>query len=93
MRILTKGEFVERMSKKTLITKTDCKKFLAALDELVRQCLVDDEAVKLGFVSLEPKEVPTKQAKNPMTGEDITVKAHRSVRVIVSSSLKATLKK
>lgn len=89
---LTKDEFVERLSKKTLITKTDCRKFLDALDEMVRGCLADDEAVKLGFVTLEPKAVPDKQAKNPKTGEAITVPAHRAVRVIVSSSLKASLK-
>ena len=90
---ITKDEFVERLSEKSRITKKDCRKFLEDLDEITRSCLVGGDGVKLGFITLEPKDVQEKQAKNPKTGEAITVPAHRTVRVIVSSSLKSEMRK
>ena len=83
---------MERFSQRVGITKKDCSKFLDGLDEVVREGILAGDSFRLGFVGLEPRDVPAKAARNPKTGLPINVPAHKGVRVVVSSSLKAALK-
>jgi DNA-binding protein HU-beta len=70
-------------------THKEAKAHLDAFRTVVVGALAKGEDVALkGFVSFESKEVAQREARNPKTGEDVTVPAHRKASASLSKSLR-----
>lgn len=70
-------------------TQKDAKAHLEAFKAVVVEALGRGEDVALkGFVSFETKPVAERTAKNPQTGEDVTVPAHRKGSASLAKSLR-----
>ena len=90
---MTKTELVELMAEKAGISKAEAGRALAAFEEAVTEGLVKDGKVSLvGFLTLEKKERAERTARNPQTGENITIPARNAVTVKVGSKLKEAVK-
>lgn len=86
--MLTK-ELVKAIATKTEGTQKDAKLHLDAFIEVVTEALQRGEDVKIkGFVDFTSKEVPEGTARNPQTGEEITVPAHRKAKASLSKALR-----
>ena len=77
----TQSEMVEELADRTGWSKSDVKRVLVELDEIVKLNLKDCIRTKIGGVVIEPKR---RKGRNPATGEEIMIKAKpASVRVVV----------
>ena len=90
---MTKTELVEFMAEKAEVSKAEASRLLDAFVEGVTKGLVEDVKVSLvGFLTLEKKERAERTARNPQTGENITIPARNAVTVKVDSKLKEAVK-
>lgn len=90
---MTKTELVELMAEKAGVSKAEASRVLAAFEEAVTEGLVKEGKVSLvGFLTLEKKERAERTARNPQTGENITIPARNAVTVKVGSKLKEAVK-
>lgn len=90
---MTKTELVELIAEKAEISKAEAGRVLAAFEEAVTEGLVKEGKVSLvGFLTLEKKERAERTARNPQTGESITIPARNAVTVKVGSKLKEAVK-
>lgn len=82
-------EVVKAIAEITGGTQKDAKMHLDAFKEVVIGSLEAGEGVELkGFVSFGTKEVAERTAKNPATGEDVVVPAHRKASASLAKSLR-----
>jgi nucleoid DNA-binding protein len=76
---LTQSQLVAAVAEKGELTKSDAKRALEALDEIVREQIADAEKVRIGgLVQLTVRLKPATKARkgrNPATGEEITIAA------------------
>ena len=73
---MNKTELVAAVAEKAGLKKEDAAKAVNAVFEAISDALIEGEKVQLvGFGSFQVKERAEKQAKNPRTGEKITVPA------------------
>lgn len=67
------------------LTVDDCKKILELLPEVIVGLVATDMVVRIpGLISFEPKVVEERIARNPKTGEEITVAPTRLVKITKS---------
>ena len=86
---MNKTEIITEAALKAGITKKDTEKVLNAAMELIAAELTKGEAVKLaGFGNFTVKERAERQARNPRTGEEITVPAAKVVQFRPAKALK-----
>jgi DNA-binding protein HU-beta len=86
--MLTK-DVVKAIAEITGGTQKDAKAHLDAFREVVVSALERGEDVELkGFVNFTSKEVAERTAKNPQTGEDVVVPAHRKASASLAKSLR-----
>ena len=76
---LTQAQLVTAVAERTQLSKSDAKRALAALDEVVLEELGNAQKVRIGglvqlTVRVKPAQKPRK-GRNPATGEEITVAA------------------
>ena len=76
---LTQAQLVTAVAERTQLSKSDAKRALAALDEVVLEELGNAQKVRIGglvqlTVRVKPPQKPRK-GRNPATGEEITVAA------------------
>jgi DNA-binding protein HU-beta len=76
---LTQTQLVDAVAERTGTSRTDAKKFLAALEDVVLEEIGNAEKVKIGSlvqftVRLKPA-TKARQGRNPATGEEITIAA------------------
>lgn len=91
---MTKAELVEIVSKNAHLTKKATRECIDAfLDEIVRQINKGEKIVLSGFGTFKVTKVKDKKGRNPQTGEDLIIKAHRVVRFLVGKTLKRLVKK
>jgi DNA-binding protein HU-beta len=74
---LTQAQLVTAVAERTQLSKSDAKRALAALDEVVLEELGNAQKVRIGglvqlTVRVKPAQKPRK-GRNPATGEEITV--------------------
>ncbi|MFJ8247308.1 HU family DNA-binding protein [Peribacillus asahii] len=82
-------EFVKAIAEKTGETQVKTKAFVDATKEVVTEALERGEDIELkGFVSFVSKEVPAGTARNPKTGEEVAVEAHRKASAKLAKSLR-----
>ena len=90
---MSKTELVEFMAEKAEVSKAEAGRLLDAFVEGVTKGLVEEGKVSLvGFLTFEKKERAERTARNPQTGENITIPARNAVTVKVGSKLKEAVK-
>jgi DNA-binding protein HU-beta len=74
---LTQGQLAGAVAEKAGLTKTEAKRALEALEEVVTEELAEAEKVRIGgLVQLTVRVKPATKARigrNPATGEEITI--------------------
>lgn len=90
---MTKREMIEIVAKRAHLTKRATKEGIEALLAEISRALKRGEKVILsGFGTFKITKVKDKKGRNPKTGETLMIKGHRSVRFIVSKTLKREVK-
>jgi|SRR5579859_6981348 DNA-binding protein HU-beta len=76
---LTQSQLVAAVAEKSELSKSDAKRALEALDEIVKEQISEAEKVRIGsLVQLTVRLKPATKARkgrNPATGEEITIAA------------------
>lgn len=76
---LSKQEFIELVSKKTNLTKTDTTKTLDAILEVISESLSKgDEVSFVGFGTFGISERKARNGRNPRTGKEIKIPAKKA---------------
>ncbi|KPJ87954.1 MAG: hypothetical protein AMS17_06985 [Spirochaetes bacterium DG_61] len=71
---MTKAEIVEIISEKLGLTKKDIARVVDLFFEIIKEGLRSDEHIELrGFGTFEVKTREEREARNPKTGETVTV--------------------
>jgi len=86
---MTQAEFVKAVAEKTGLTQKDVKRVINAMADVIVDVVKEGDTVKLADIgTFKMKEVPEKKARNPKTGEEITVPAHKKLVFKVSKKYK-----
>ena len=89
---MNKSELIVALAQKAELTKKDAEKALAAFVEVVTEQLKAGDKVQLvGFGTFESKERPARTARNPRTGEEITIAASKTASFKVGKALKDSI--
>ena len=89
---MNKAELIVALGQKTGLSKKDAEKALSAFVEVVTEQLKAGEKVQLvGFGTFEAKERPARTARNPRTGEEITIAASKTASFKVGKALKDSI--
>lgn len=73
----------------TEVSQNTVKAFMDSFEAVTKGALVRGEDVKLkGFVDFTSKAVEKREAKNPKTGADVTVEAHRKSSAKLAKGLR-----
>lgn len=87
---LTKKEFIELISEKTLLSQTDSSHFMKNMIEIIAKELKKGENVKIhGFGTFIAKDKKSRIGRNPKTKEEYIISARKSISFKVSNSLKS----
>ncbi|HEB31085.1 MAG TPA: integration host factor subunit beta [Spirochaetes bacterium] len=71
---MTKAEIVEEISEKLGLTKKDIARVVDLFFEIIKEGLKREEHIELrGFGTFEVKTREEREARNPKTGETVTV--------------------
>lgn len=85
---MNKKEMVEAMATKSGMTKTDSKKALDAMLEVIGETLRKGEKVALvGFGNFAVVERPERQGVNPATKQAIVIPARKAVKFKAGAGL------
>ena len=85
---MNKAELTAAIVKKTGFTKKDAEKAIAAVTDVITETLAAGEKVQIvGFGGFEVRSRPARVARNPRTGEAVTIPARRVVVVAPSEKL------
>lgn len=89
---MTKAELVERISDRTGVSKKDTGIIVNMILENIGTALTDGDKVELrGFGSFKVKSRRARTARNPRTGDSVTVPAKQVPYFKASNELKAQL--
>lgn len=95
MKTIYKKDLVAELAKKEGITKVEAERRIDSVLDIIVGHLVNGEAgdkVKIAnFFNFQVKELKEKQAKNPRTGELMTIPATKTVVVRMTKPLKEKL--
>lgn len=86
---MTKTELIKATATKAEKTIKETGDIVAALQEVIMETLKAGEDVRVpGFGSLEVKDVAERKARNPLTGKDLIVPAHKTVKAKLAKAVK-----
>ena len=89
-----KAELVDRVAKKTQLTKKDVSATVEALFETIQEALKAGEKVQvIGFGTFEVRERAARKGRNPQTGKEIKIKASKVPAFKAGKALKDAIKK
>ena len=89
-----KAEIVDRVAKKTQLTKKDVSATVEALFETIQEALKAGEKVQvIGFGNFEVRERAARKGRNPQTGKEIKIKASKVPAFKAGKALKDAVKK
>lgn len=92
--IIDKPKLVTALSKEMGCTKQDADKFLNAFINVMRECLLAGDTVKIiNLFKAEVKEYKGRIGRNPKTGESVDIPSHKRVKITASESLNRELNK
>ena len=90
---MNKPELYTAISSKTGISKKDAEKSVSAFVDTVTEALQKGGKVQItGFGSFEARDRPARKARNPRTGEEISVKASKAPVFKAGKALKDGIK-
>ena len=85
---MTKTELIKATATKAEKTIKETGE-ITALQEVIMETLKAGEDVRIpGFGSLEVKDVPARDARNPLTGGTVHVDAHKVVKAKLAKAVK-----
>ena len=88
-----KAELVDRVAKKTQLTKKDVSAAVDALFETIQEALQAGEKVQvIGFGNFEVRERAARKGRNPQSGEEIQIEASKVPAFKAGKSLKDAVK-
>ncbi len=91
---MNKTELVAAIAEKAGVKKEDAKKMLDAFIGTVTDTLVADEKVVLvGFGTFEVSQKAARKGRNPLTKQEITIKAYKQPKFKVGRALKDAVNK
>ena len=86
---MTRMELVAQLSKETGMTKVLAKEMIETFLALLTKSLKKEGRFPLaGFGTFEVVKRARRKARNPRTGEPVTIKAHKAVKFRPSKTLK-----
>ena len=89
-----KAELVDRVAKKTQLTKKDVSATVEALFETIQEALKAGEKVQvIGFGNFEVRERAARKGRKPQTGKEIKIKASKVPAFKAGKALKDAVKK
>jgi integration host factor beta subunit len=89
---MTKAELVERIADRTGVSKKDSGVVVNMILDNIGQALLEGDKVELrGFGSFKVKSRRSRQARNPRTGDSVTVPAKQVPYFKASNELKGRL--
>ena len=89
-----KAELVDRVAKKTQLTKKDVSATVEAIFETIQEALKAGEKVQvIGFGTFEVRERAARKGRNPQTGKEIKIKASKVPAFKAGKALKDAVKK
>jgi nucleoid DNA-binding protein len=89
---MTKAEFVESLASTLNQTKTESERILEAVTELIKQALHRGEKLDLrGLGVFKVRESKPRQARNPRTGEVLSIPARKAAVFKPGKELSALL--
>ena len=88
-----KAELVDRVAKKTQLTKKDVSAAVDALFETIQEALQAGEKVQVnGFGNFEVRERAARKGRNPQSGEEIQIEASKVPAFKAGKALKDAVK-
>ena len=88
-----KAELVDRVAKKTQLTKKDVSSAVDALFETIQEALQAGEKVQvIGFGNFEVRERAARKGRNPQSGEEIQIEASKVPAFKAGKALKDAVK-
>ena len=88
-----KAELVDRVAKKTQLTKKDVSATVEAVFETIQEALKAGEKVQvIGFGTFEVRERAARKGRNPQTGKEIKIKASKVPAFKACKALKEAVK-
>lgn len=85
---MTKAELIKEIATKTGFTQKDVKVVMETMGEIVFNTLPVDEVKVMDGVTLYSEEVAARVARNPRTGENVDVPAHKKVKCKLGKAIK-----
>lgn len=90
---MNKSELIDAISELSGLTKADTGRALDGFTSAVSSALAKGDSVTLvGFGTFAVKERAERVGRNPQTGDEITIKAAKSVKFKAGKSLTDTVK-
>ena len=91
---MNKTELIAALAEKAGLNKRDAEKALNAFTDVVTDTLIKGDKVQLvGFGSFEVKDRAARTARNPRTGDELTVPASKATIFKAGKALKDAVKK
>jgi DNA-binding protein HU-beta len=91
---MNKSELIEAMIKETGLTKKDTEATLKAFTNVVAKALTKGDSVQLiGFGTFDVAKRAARKGRNPLTGEEIKIKASKSPKFKAGKALKDQVNK
>ena len=88
-----KAELVDRVAKKTQLTKKDVSAAVDALFETIQEALQAGEKVQvIGFFNFDVRERAARKGRNPQSGEEIQIEASKVPAFKAGKALKDAVK-
>ena len=88
-----KAELVDRVAKKTQLTKKDVSAAVDALFETIQEALQAGEKVQvIGFGNFEVRERAARKGRKPQSGEEIQIEASKVPAFKAGKALKDAVK-
>ncbi len=88
-----KAELVDRVAKKTQLTKKDVSAVVDTLFETIQEALQAGEKVQvIGFGNFEVRERAARKGRNPQSGEEIQIEASKVPAFKAGKALKDAVK-
>ena len=80
---MNKNELIGALSEKTKMPKKEAEKVLNAFVDSVSEALVKGEKIQLiGFGTFDVKKREARTARNPRTGDEITIAASKTPKAL-----------
>jgi integration host factor beta subunit len=92
---MKKSELIEKVSEKIeYLTKKQVETIIDMIFDAMKDKLIKGEKIELrGFGNFKVKTRDSRQARNPKTGETVTVPPQRAIQFKMSKALKDALNK